>query len=141
MSYTYESSVSRFTYEDLPDRIDYVLITHNHQDHILFETLFQLRHKIAHIIVPRNGGGAMHDPSIKLLLETVGFQNVIELGDMETVKLKNGRITGVPFLGEHSDLNINTKLMYVVNIGKHRLMFAADSCNVEPRIYEHASER
>jgi hypothetical protein len=29
LCYTYESSVSRYTYLDLPDVIDYVLITHN----------------------------------------------------------------------------------------------------------------
>src|SRR5262249_43195464 len=44
LSYTYESDISRYTYEDLPDRIDFVLITHNHQDHNLFETLLQIRH-------------------------------------------------------------------------------------------------
>src|SRR5262245_36249053 len=38
LSYTYESSLSRYTYKDLPDSIDYVVITHNHQDHVLFET-------------------------------------------------------------------------------------------------------
>ena len=59
LSYTYDSDISRYTYEDLPDVIDYVLITHNHQDHILFETLLQLRHRIRHIVVPRNGGGAL----------------------------------------------------------------------------------
>src|SRR5262249_31068754 len=35
LSYTYESDVSRYTYQNLPDSIDYVVITHNHQDHIL----------------------------------------------------------------------------------------------------------
>ena len=45
-SYTYESGVSRYTYGDLPDSIDYVLITHDHQDHVLFETLLQIRHKV-----------------------------------------------------------------------------------------------
>jgi hypothetical protein len=34
-----------------------VLITHNHQDHILFETLLQIRHKVSEIIVPRGGSG------------------------------------------------------------------------------------
>jgi glyoxylase-like metal-dependent hydrolase (beta-lactamase superfamily II) len=38
--YGYHSSVEHFSDVDLPDTIDYVLITHNHQDHILFETLF-----------------------------------------------------------------------------------------------------
>lgn len=37
LSYTYEASVSRYTYEDLPEHIDYVVITHNHQDHVLLE--------------------------------------------------------------------------------------------------------
>ncbi|MEM9272182.1 MAG: MBL fold metallo-hydrolase [Cyanobacteria bacterium P01_F01_bin.143] len=31
--------VSRFSYADLPEKIDYALITHNHQDHVMFETL------------------------------------------------------------------------------------------------------
>ena len=52
LSYTYESQVSRYTYEDLPESIDYVLITHNHQDHVLFETLLQIRHKAKYIVVP-----------------------------------------------------------------------------------------
>ena len=44
-------------YDDLPDVIDYVLITHNHQDHLLFETMLQIRSRIKHVVVPRNGGG------------------------------------------------------------------------------------
>jgi L-ascorbate metabolism protein UlaG (beta-lactamase superfamily) len=137
LSYTYESGISRYTYADLPDRIDYVLITHNHQDHILFETLLQLRHKIGTIIVPRSGSGAMQDPSIKLLLNAVGFRNVQELGEMDTIELNNCVVTGLPFLGEHSDLDVQAKLAYLVRVGRHSLMFAADSCNIEPRLYEH----
>jgi L-ascorbate metabolism protein UlaG (beta-lactamase superfamily) len=138
LSYTYESEISRYTYQDIPEQIDYVLITHNHQDHLLFETLLQLRHKIKHIIVPRNGGGALHDPSVKGVLEAVGFCNVLELSDMQTLDITNGSITALPFLGEHSDLTVHTKLAYLVDLGKHRLLFVADSCNMEPRLYEHA---
>ena len=54
LSYTYENDISRYTYLDLPEKIDYVLITHNHQDHVLFETLLQIRHKVKNIVVPRN---------------------------------------------------------------------------------------
>ena len=53
LSYTYESDISRYTYDDLPEKIDFVVITHNHQDHILFETLLQIRHKVKIFIVPR----------------------------------------------------------------------------------------
>ncbi|HEY4817344.1 MAG TPA: MBL fold metallo-hydrolase [Candidatus Acidoferrum sp.] len=137
LSYTYESDISRYTYEDLPDVIDYVLITHNHQDHILFETLLQLRHRIGHIVVPRNGSGALQDPSLKLLLQQCGFRNVIEISEMEEVRFEQGSITALPFLGEHGDLNVLTKSAYLLRMGKHKLMFAADSCNISPEVYQH----
>jgi L-ascorbate metabolism protein UlaG (beta-lactamase superfamily) len=137
LSYTYESSISRYTYEDLPDTIDYVLITHNHQDHLLFETLLQLRHKIRHIVVPRNGGGMLQDPSMRLLLYHAGFKQVTELAEMESIDLPNGSITALPFLGEHCDLHIMTKAAYLVKMGKRSLLFGADSCNIEPQLYQH----
>jgi len=137
LSYTYESNISRYTYLDLPETIDYVLITHNHQDHVLFETLLQLRHKMKNIIVPRNNGGHLQDPSLKLLLENCGFKNVIEIAEMEEIKNKTVSITGLPFFGEHADLDIQTKLAWLVKIEQNKLLFAADSCNIEPRLYEH----
>jgi L-ascorbate metabolism protein UlaG (beta-lactamase superfamily) len=137
LSYSYESDISRYTYEDLPEVIDYVLITHNHQDHILFETLLQLRNRIRHIIVPRNSGGALQDPSLKLLLQKCGFRNVIEISEMEEIPFEQGSITALPFLGEHGDLNVLTKSAYLLRAGRHRLMFAADSCNISPEVYRH----
>src|SRR6185436_19797617 len=116
LSYTYENDISRYTYLDLPDSIDYVLITHNHQDHILFETMLQLRHKIGTIVVPRSSGGALQDPSLKLMLRQIGFANVIELDEMESLDFPQGSITGLPFLGEHADLNIRTKLAYLCRL-------------------------
>lgn len=137
ISYTYETDLPRYTYRDLPDDIDYVLITHNHQDHILFETLLQIRHKVKNIIVPKSGGGTLQDPSIKLALQNTGFKNVFEMEEFEAVQTESGSITALPFLGEHADLNVQSKLAYLINIGRHKLMFAADSCNIEPKLYEH----
>jgi L-ascorbate metabolism protein UlaG (beta-lactamase superfamily) len=137
LSYTYESQVSRYTYEDLPQSIDYVLITHNHQDHVLFETLLQIRHKVKHIVVPRNNAGALQDPSLEVMLKNIGFENVIGLDQLQSLQTEDGSITGLPFLGEHSDLNIAAKLAYLVKAGPHSLLFAADSCNIEPKLYEH----
>lgn len=136
LSYTYESNISRYTYQDLPDRIDFVVITHNHQDHVLFETMLQIRHKVGCIIVPRSHS-TLQDPSLRLLLQQVGFANVVELGELDEIPIENGAITAVPFLGEHADLDVRTKAAYLVRIGRHSLLFAADSCNVEPRLYEH----
>ncbi|HKQ08281.1 MAG TPA: MBL fold metallo-hydrolase [Blastocatellia bacterium] len=137
LSYTYESNVSRYTYLDLPDAIDYVVITHNHQDHVLFETLLQIRHKIKHLVVPANSGGMLQDPSMKLMFQNMGFKSIIEMDDLERLEFDNGSITALPFFGEHSDLNIRSKAAYLVRFGNRSLLFAADSCNIEPRLYEH----
>src|SRR5262245_852530 len=137
LSYTYESEISRYTYQDLPDSIDYAVITHNHQDHVLFETILQIRHKVKNFIVPTSSGGFLQDPSLKLILKNIGCNNVIELGQMESLEFENGSVTALPFLGEHSDLNVHSKAAHLVRIGNRSLLFAADSCNIEPRLYEH----
>jgi L-ascorbate metabolism protein UlaG (beta-lactamase superfamily) len=137
LSYTYESDISRYTYQELPDRIDFVLITHNHQDHILFETLLQIRHRVGTIVVPRNGGGALQDPSLKLTLKNCGFHNVVEVAEMDELTFPGGSITAIPFLGEHGDLNVQTKSGYLVRTQGHSLLFAADSCNISARMYDH----
>jgi L-ascorbate metabolism protein UlaG (beta-lactamase superfamily) len=137
LSYTYESGIPRYTYQDLPDSIDYVAITHSHQDHIPLETLLQIRHKVKNVIVPPGSGGALQDPSLKLIFEKIGYKNVIELGEMQSIEWENGSITAMPFLGEHSDLNIRSKTSYLIRSGNRKLMFAADSCNFEPRLYDH----
>jgi len=137
LSYTYESDISRYTYDDLPEILDLVVITHNHQDHILFETLLQLRHRIRTIVVPRAGSGALQDPSLRLLLRQCGFRNVVELGEMEPISIDEAVITAIPFFGEHGDLNIPTKAAYLIELNGHKLLFAADSCNISPKLYEH----
>lgn len=135
--YGYESSVAHFSDIDIPDVIDYVLITHNHQDHILFETLLPLRHKIKNIVVPRTSGGALQDPNLKLMFQNAGFNNVIEIDEMEEIKMKNVKITGLPFTGEHSDLNIKSKACFHVAVDQFTFLFVADSRILEAKIYEH----
>lgn len=136
LSYTYESETSRYTYNDLPARIDYVLITHNHQDHVLLETLLQIRHRVGCVIVPR-GGGPLQDPSLRLTLQNIGFENVIELDELQTMEFDSGSVVGLPFMGEHADLNVRTKLAYLVDLRGHKFLFAADSCNIEPALYRN----
>lgn len=135
--YGYPTDVSRFSDLHLPETIDYVLITHNHQDHILLETLLPLRHKIRNLIIPRSCNGTLQDPSLKLVFKNLGFQNVIELDEMESITFHDAVITGIPFIGEHSDLNIQTKLCYHVEVEDFTMCFVADSCNVETKLYEH----
>jgi L-ascorbate metabolism protein UlaG (beta-lactamase superfamily) len=138
--YGYQSDVAHYSDIDLPDTIDYVLITHNHQDHILFETLIPLRHRVKNFIVPRTSGGHLEDPNLRLMFNNIGFSNVIEIGEMESIKFADVVITGLPFTGEHSDLNIATKSCFKVQIDKFKLLFMADSRVIEPAIYEHVSK-
>lgn len=138
--YGYESSVEHFSDIDIPDIIDYVLITHNHQDHIVFETLLPLRHKIRNIIVPRTSSGSLQDPNLKLMFNNMGFNNIIELGEMENVKYGDVSITGLPFMGEHSDLNIISKLCYSVSIRDFKFLFVADSRVLESKVYQNVKK-
>jgi L-ascorbate metabolism protein UlaG (beta-lactamase superfamily) len=135
--YGYHHEVNRFSHMHLPDHIDYVLFTHNHQDHILFETILPLRHKVFRFVVPPSYSGALQDPNLKLMFQYIGFENVIEAGEMETLRFSDCAITGVPFIGEHCDLNIQSKLCYHIQFEEFSVLFMADSCNLENRIYEH----
>lgn len=140
VSYDYETALPRYSLKDLPDSIDYVLITHGHADHLAFETLLQLRHIVKNIVVPKNGAGVLEDPSLKLMLKKLGFANVIEIDDMETLEICGGTLTAIPFLGEHADLNIRTKTAHLIRLGERTIMCAADSCNVETKLYERVRD-
>lgn len=137
ISYPCATGLQRYCLNDLPEHIDYVLITHNHQDHLMFETLLQLRHKIGTIIVPKNSGGNLADPSLKLVLQQVGFRQVREIDELEAIEVEGGAITGLPFFGEHADLNIRTKIAYLINLEGNSIVCAADSNNIEPQLYAH----
>jgi L-ascorbate metabolism protein UlaG (beta-lactamase superfamily) len=137
VSYDIPSDVPRYAYADLPETIDYVVITHNHQDHCMFETLLQLRHKLKHILVPKNNGGWLADPSMKFVLQHLGFNNIREIDETEVVHIPGGRITGLPFFGEHADLHIRTKLAYAIELHGRTSLLVADSENLEPKLYDH----
>jgi L-ascorbate metabolism protein UlaG (beta-lactamase superfamily) len=137
VSYDSPAGLPRFGFADLPQRIDFVLLTHAHQDHVLLEVLLQLRARIGSIVVPRSAGGTLLDPSLKLALQQLGFSRVTELGELESIALPEVSIIGLPFLGEHCDLDVRTKLAYAVKLAGRCIVFAADSNNIDPTLYEH----
>jgi L-ascorbate metabolism protein UlaG (beta-lactamase superfamily) len=136
ISYDYATEIERFTFSDLPDVIDYILITHNHQDHVLLEVLLQLRYKVKTIVVPSSGKGNLEDPSLRLMLKNIGFNNVIDVDDLEEIEIAGGSIMSLPFLGEHADLNIRTKAAHLVRLKGNSFLLAADSSNLEIKLYE-----
>jgi L-ascorbate metabolism protein UlaG (beta-lactamase superfamily) len=141
ISYKYESDIVRYTYEDLPEQIDYVVITHAHHDHIVIETLLQLRSRIKNIIVPKGGNGFLQDPSMKLILQNIGFKSVIEIEDLETIRVPGAEITGVPFFGEHCDLSIRSKSAYAIRFAAQSFLMVADSSAINPDVYKNVKEK
>lgn len=141
VSYDVDGGPQRFSHADIPETIDYFVISHNHQDHVLFETMLELRHRIKNVIVPRSRADSLIDPSLKHLLEMVGFESVRELGEMESIPVDGGSITAVPFLGEHGDLDIRTKMGILVHLGERKVLMAVDANNIEPAMYDHIHAR
>ena len=137
ISYKSSTGIGRYTYEDLPEEIDYVLLTHNHQDHVMLETLLQIRHMVKTVVVPRSAASGLADPSLKLVLKNLGFENVVAMEEMEVLSVEGGEIVSLPFLGEHGDLNIATKSSYLVRLNGRAVLCLADSNNIDPQIYEN----
>ncbi|WP_338846001.1 MBL fold metallo-hydrolase [Massilia sp. W12] len=135
-----EHGPQRFGFLDLPERIDYVLLTHCHQDHVLLETLLALRHKIGTLLVPKSNGNGLTDPSLRLILKACGFQNIIELAEMDELPCPGGKILGLPFFGEHGDLDINGKLAYGVLTDQGSVAFLADSNNLDSEVYAQVAQ-
>jgi 4-amino-L-phenylalanyl-[CmlP-peptidyl-carrier-protein] 3-hydroxylase len=135
----YSRGDDRFTFDDLPEHIDYVMITHNHQDHMLLETLLKIRHKTGRVVIPRSANSSLIDPGLKQILGALGFRDIVELDDLESLRTPGGVITALPFLGEHGDVRIRTKCGWLLDLESTRVLFAADSTNVSPRLYQRVA--
>lgn len=129
----------RYTLDDLPDHIDLVLITHGHQDHIVLETLLQLRGRVGAVVAPRSSKGSICDPSIGACLSHIGMP-VIEVDDFDEVPFPGGKVTALPFLGEHGDLDIRAKSTYWVELAGKKAFIGADAAGLDPAIYRHVQQ-
>ena len=130
-----ETADGRLTLHDLPSKIDYVVLTHSHQDHFSPEILLQLRHRIGRVVVPANNSGNTADPSMKLMLNALGFDDVIVLDALDKVTLPSGAITSLPFTGEHADLDIYSKQAIALDLNGSKFMFLVDSDVRDPALY------
>jgi L-ascorbate metabolism protein UlaG (beta-lactamase superfamily) len=126
----------RYTLDNLPDRIDLLVITHGRRDHVVLETLLPLRSRIGAVVVPRSARGTLRDPSLGLFLTALGFP-VIEVDDFDEVPFPGGKVVATPSLGEHSDLDIRAKSTYLVRLAGATFYIGADSSGVDPLRYRY----
>lgn len=126
-----------YSLADLPEHIDYVVITHGHADHFNIETLLQIRHKVGQIIVPKSSGYMIEDPSLAKILKQIGFGNVIEVEPFEKVQSNTFQLHTLPFLGEHGDLRVDAKSSYYIETDSEQLLILSDSKFVQAEIYQY----
>lgn len=129
------------TFADLPDHIDYVVITHCHQDHFVPEFLLQLRGRVGKIVVPPNGRGNLADPSMKLIGRSLGYRNVIVLDAFDSIELPEGEIVSLPFSGEHSGLDISSKQCVAITLQGKTALFMVDSDGIDQHSYRYIARR
>lgn len=129
----------RYSFSDLPERIDYVLITHAHDDHYELSSLLRLRHRIGCLVVPR-ASGLLWDFSLKAVAQKVGFKHVVEFDAFDSLTAgPDMEIMSIPFVGEHGEL-FSAKSCWLVRAETEQMLFAADANTFDPRIYENVRQ-
>ncbi|HZN92279.1 MAG TPA: MBL fold metallo-hydrolase, partial [Myxococcales bacterium] len=137
VGYRFPGQSPRFTMRDLPEAIDCAVVTHAHRDHYVLETLLQLRSRVRKLVVPRSNAGDLLDPSLELISRRLGFGDVVGLQPFDTLELESCRLRALPFLGEHGDLDLRSRVGYRLELEGASVMFLADSNNLDPQLYEH----
>jgi L-ascorbate metabolism protein UlaG (beta-lactamase superfamily) len=135
VAWEHEEPQATLTFDDLPDRIDYVFLTHNHQDHFCPEVLLQLRSRIGTVLVPRNNPNNVADPSMKLTLKALGFESVETPDYLTPLEIPGGSITTLPFYGEHAELDVHSKQGAFIEVKGRRFLFLADSNCLDRVLY------
>lgn len=134
-AWTRNEAEASLTFSDLPDRLDYIVLSHGHQDHLVTEMLLQLRARVRTVVVPSNSVGNLADPSLKQILLYLGFKSVVVTDPFDALELPGGSLTSIPFFGEHGGLDIASKQCVLLSLGGRRLLFLVDSAATTLQAY------
>ncbi|MGP8308452.1 MBL fold metallo-hydrolase [Vibrio sp. YIC-376] len=111
-----------YTADDIPE-IDYLLISHDHWDHLDYPTINALKQKIAHIVAPIGVGSYFTQWGFK--------PNQVTEGDWyDSVSTKAGRIHILPaqhFSGRLLKRNRTLWASFVILSGQHQIYLGGDS--------------
>ncbi len=129
----------RLTFSELPERIDYAVVTHTHHDHFALDTLLRLRHRIGELVLPKTTGMLTGDVSLRLMARTLGFPKVTDLDHFESLPLPDGELISIPFLGEHGDI-AHSKSAWLLRAGEETILLAADSACLDPQVYQRVRD-
>ncbi len=116
-------STDIYTADDMPD-IDYLLITHDHWDHLDYSTVMALKSKVKHVICPL-GVGAHFEKwgySREKIHET-DWYNQIKLAEELIIHVLPAR----HYSGRRTSKNKNLWAGFAFETGKRRLFFSGDS--------------
>jgi L-ascorbate metabolism protein UlaG (beta-lactamase superfamily) len=128
------------TLDDLPDRIDLVLITSGRPGHLALGTLLQLRPRIGQVVVPRSARGVAGDPSIALCLRALGFP-VVEVDDLDEIAVGDGRVVATPHSGGHDGRDVGAKSTYVLQMAGAAVFVGGSATGVDPALHRRLRAR
>jgi L-ascorbate metabolism protein UlaG (beta-lactamase superfamily) len=112
-----------YTVSDLPD-IDFMLITHDHYDHLDYETMLEIKPKVKKVITGLGVGEHLEYWGFKPEIMTeLDWNESIDLGD-------NQEITVVParhFSGRTFKRNTSLWVAFVLKSGENKMFLGGDS--------------
>jgi L-ascorbate metabolism protein UlaG (beta-lactamase superfamily) len=131
---------AHFTLADIP-QINALFISHGHQDHFCPEILMQLRSRVERVLIPPSNRGEIADPSLKKMLQSLGYTHIDVIEPLDCYGLRDGAITSLPFSGEHCDLDIQSKHCALIELRGFRICIFVDSDAIDIDAYRRIKPR